>query len=309
MTNRISVIIPTLNAEHHLKSLLGSLQNQSLKIDEVIVVDSTSDDNTVALATTLGASVLSVERSAFDHGAARTLAGKKAKGDILVYLTQDVVLADNSSLEKLVRPFTNDETIGACCGRQLPYPDASPYAIHLRNFNYSSASSIKSYEDKPRYGIKTAFLSNSFAAYRKKALEKIGWFKEKMILGEDVYAGAKLLLSNCKLAYIADATTYHSHNYTVCQEFKRYFDIGVFHAKERWILEEFGQASGEGVNYIKSELSYLASSKQCHLIPLSLIRNGIKYIGYHMGRNYDKIPHAVVKKISMHSRWWNSTSG
>ena len=45
---------------------------------------------------------------------------------------------------------------------------------------------------------------------------------------------------------------YHSHNYTFFEEFKRYFDVGVFHEKESWILEEFGQASGEGANYVKS---------------------------------------------------------
>lgn len=126
-----------------------------------------------------------------------------------------------------------------------------------------------------------------------------------MILGEDVYVGAKLLLSDYKIAYRADAMAYHSHNYTFCQEFKRYFDIGVFHAKERWILKEFGQASGEGANYIKSELSYLSSRKDYHLIPQSLMRNVLKFIGYQMGRNYDKIPRTVTKRISMHSHWWN----
>jgi len=52
------------------------------------------------------------------------------------------------------------------------------------------------------YGIKTAFLSNSFSAYRKKALQEIGWFKDNLILGEDTYAGAKLLLKGYKIAYV-----------------------------------------------------------------------------------------------------------
>lgn len=302
----ISIIIPTLNAGQCLGQLLASLKNQSLKIDQVIIADSSSDDNTASLARNYGATVLVVARHAFDHGTTRTLAGKKAAGDILIYLTQDIVLADDYSLENLIKPFIADESIGACFGRQLPHPDASPFAAHLRYYNYPAAPYVRGYEDRSTYGIKTAFLSNSFAAYRKKALEKIGWFKEQMIFGEDARAGAKLLKSGYKLAYSSDARVYHSHNYTFFEEFKRYFDVGVFHEKESWILEEFGKAAGEGANYVKSELAYLLSNNQYLFIPLSFLRNGLKFIGYQLGRNYDKIPLPIIRKISMHATWWTA---
>ena len=83
--------------------------------------------------------------------------------------------------------------------------------------------------------MKTAFNSNSFAAYRRKALKDVGGFPINTILSEDMYVTAKMLLKNWSVAYCADAKVYHSHNYTIWQEFKRYFDIGVFHAKEAWI--------------------------------------------------------------------------
>jgi len=66
------------------------------------------------------------------------------------------------------------------------------------------------------------------ADYRKSTLEEIGWFKNNLILGEDTYAETKLLVAGYKLAYIAKAKVYHFHNYTIWEEFKRYFDIGVF---------------------------------------------------------------------------------
>ncbi len=299
----ISLIIPTLNAGQCLGQLLASLKDQSLKIDQVIIVDSSSDDNTASLARDYGATVLVVARHAFDHGTTRTLAGKKAMGDILIYLTQDTVFADDYSLENLIKPFNVDESISACFGRQLPHPDASPFAAHLRYYNYPAAPYVRGYDDRSTYGIKTAFLSNSFAAYRKEALAKIDWFKN-VILGEDTYAGANLLKSGYKLAYASDAMVYHSHNYTLLQDFKRYFDIGVFHEKENWILQEFGKATGEGANYVKSELTYLLSNNQYLLIPLSFLRNGLKFIGYQLGRHYDKIPPRIVRKISMHASWW-----
>lgn len=302
----ISVIIPTLNAEEFLGRLFRSLRNQSTTVDEVIVVDSSSDDNTVALAKLFGATVIVVKRDEFDHGSTRTIAGKKSKGDILIYLTQDVLLVNDYSIEYLVKPFSDHADIGAVYGRQLPCKDSTPYGAHLRCFNYPSASYVRDIHDKNKYGIKTAFLSNSFTAYRKKAMEEIGWFKEDIILGEDTYAGAKLLLSGHKLSYVAEATVYHSHNYSLSMEFKRYFDIGVFHKTETWILKEFGNATGAGFKYIGSELLYLLKHKQYLLIPQSFLRSGLKFIGYIFGKNYNKLPIHIIKRLSMHGSWWNS---
>ena len=56
----ISIIIPTLNAGQCLGQLLASLKNQSLKIDEVIIADSSSDDTTASLARTYGVLCLSL---------------------------------------------------------------------------------------------------------------------------------------------------------------------------------------------------------------------------------------------------------
>ncbi|BBM05676.1 hypothetical protein HAALTHF_27910n [Vreelandella aquamarina] len=87
-------------------------------------------------------------------------------------------------------------------------------------------------------------MSNSFAAYRREALLAAGGFPEGTILSEDMMAGARLLQQGWKLAYCADACVQHSHNYTLAAEFKRYFDIGVFHHREQWLLAWLGKAEG-----------------------------------------------------------------
>ena len=66
-----------------------------------------------------------------------------------------------------------------------------------------------------------------------------------------------MLLKGYKVAYSADAAVLHSHNYSMKQEFKRYFDLGVFLEKEHWILDTFGKAEGEGLRFVRSELAYL----------------------------------------------------
>lgn len=300
-----SIIIPTYNAGKQIHRLCETLRSQTASC-EIIVVDSSSSDRTVEIAESFGVKVFIVPTEDFDHGGTRTLAGKAAKGDILVYMTQDAVPFDNHSIENIIRPF-EDPAIAASFGRQLSYPEAAEFGAHLRLFNYPEVSCIKSLEDRNTHGIRTAFISNSFAAYRKTALEEIGWFRRKLIMGEDTCAGAKMLLAGHKIMYVADAMVYHSHDYTILQEFKRYFDIGVFHQSERWILDEFGKAEGEGIRYMYSLFALLIRRKKYYLIPEGVVRNTLKYIGYKLGQNYDKLPASMIHKCSMHAYFWDSS--
>jgi len=66
----------------------------------------------------------------------------------------------------------------------------------------------------------------------------------------------------------------------VSQECRRYFDIGVFHASERWILEEFGKAEGEGRRYMRSGYEFLKKRRKYSLLPEFIVRNALKYISY-----------------------------
>ena len=231
-----------------------------------------------------------------------------ATRDILVFLTQDVLPFDIYTIEKYYKKFFDNTQIGAAYGKQIPYAETTLFGKHLREFNYTNNSYIRDKNDIIQYGIKTAFLSDSFAAYRKTALADIGWFKDKLILGEDTYAGAKMILAGYSLAYVADAKVYHSHSYSIFQEFKRYFDIGVFHQCESWILKAFGKPEGEGMRYIKSELKYLLKSDAWYLIPEFFIRNTMKYLGYKMGKNYKQLPHWMIDEMSMHHRWWKKVN-
>jgi len=303
----LSIIIPTLNASDCLHDLLTALGNQSVKDKEVIIIDSSSTDSTVEIARSFNATITVIPKEQFDHGGTRNIAASKAKGDILIFMTQDAMPANKHALENLIQPFESDEKIAAIYGRQLPGQDATPFNAHLRLFNYPDTSYVRDYEDKNTHGFKTIFISNSFSAYRKALLEKIGWFKDNLIFGEDTYAVARLLREGYKVAYTADAMVYHSHNYTAFQEFERYFDIGVLHRSADRTVKEFGKAKAEGSKYIKSGISYLLNNNKSHLIPSFLFRNSLKYMGYNLGFRYDKIPRALACRLSMNKTWWGKT--
>jgi rhamnosyltransferase len=281
-----SVIIPTYNASKHLPSLLNSLKSQTLKEIELIVVDSTSLDNTIEIAASFGAQIIKIPKYEFNHGGTRTLAARKAKGEIVIFLSQDAIPFDQYSLANLIKPFNTDEFIAAVFGRQLPGKDGSIFAEHLRLFNYPEDSYVRELADREKYGLRTIFFSDSFSAYRKAALDEIGYFKEGLYFGEDTHAAAKLLLNNKKIAYASSAKVIHSHNYTIRQDFRRYFDMGIFHRKERSLLNQFGKANRHGLEYMKSELAFIRKKKRLDLLPEFFLKILAKFFGYQIGRHF-----------------------
>ncbi len=301
----VSVIIPTFNGEKWLAELLFMLTRQTLIPYEIIIIDSGSSDKTLDIISSYPLKLLQIKQSDFDHGATRTKAGKEAKGDILVYMTQDAILADEHGLLRLVEPFVNDEKIAATYGRQLPVKEASFFARHLRIFNYPDVSEYRCFADKDRYGFKTIFISNSFAAYRKSVISSLGFFPEQVLFGEDSLMLAKILRAGYCVGYIHEAKVYHSHNYSLWQEFCRYFDVGVFHAQHHDLIADFGSVGGSGKAYVKSELSLLVMEKRYYLFPLSCLRILMKYMGYNLGRKYFCLPNFVIKFFSMNKVWWS----
>ena len=276
---QISLIVPTLNASKNLPALFESLSAQTLPPLEILVVDSSSSDGTADLARKLGARVMSIPREDFNHGLTRTLAGKAARGDILVYLTQDARPAHPEALENLVS-YLGQEKVAMAYGRQIAPPNVGPLATLHRLFNYADRSYIFSYEDRHRFGLRTVFASNSFAAYHRQALEQIGWFPA-LPASEDVYAAARFLKMGYRVAYVAEARVFHAHALSLKEEFRRYLAIGRFYAAEPWILEEFGQVEGEGRRYLFFALRHLR--RHPHLLPAFFLRSLVRYLGYRLG--------------------------
>jgi len=298
-----SLIVPTRNAGSQWQIWLDALKFQSVTPSDIVMVDSSSEDNTVSDAKTAGINVHIIDKCKFNHGGTRNQAVSLAcECDVLVFLTQDAIFNSPLGLYNLLSGFS-DPDVAAVCGRQLPHHDANPLATHARLFNYPNESRIKSAADIPELGLKVAFMSNSFAAYRRNVFEKLGGFPENTILAEDMYMASKMILAGYKVAYCAEATVRHSHNYTPWEEFRRYFDTGVFHACEPWIQQKLGGASGEGLRFVKSELGYLWKHAPLW-IPRALLTTACKLLGYKLGKSYKKIPQSWRPFFSMYKSYW-----
>ena len=300
---RVVLLVPTCNAGPRWADFLQALQAQQPRW-RTVVIDSESDDGTAEQAQATGWQVQRVARAGFNHGRTRQQAIEHhaADADWVVFMTQDAVLAEPQSIARLLQAF-NDPRVAAAYGRQLPHPEASAIAAHARLFNYPAHSETRTLQDVPRMGLKTCFLSNSFAAYRVGALREVGGFASDLILAEDMHLAARLLQAGHALRYQAEAIVYHSHNYSLLEEFQRYFDTGVFHAQQAWLTEAFGGAGREGLKFLRSEMLHLLRHAPWR-VPEAAIRTVLKALAYRLGRAHARLPRAWRQPLSLHKGFW-----
>ncbi|PZX52702.1 rhamnosyltransferase [Algoriphagus chordae] len=304
---KVNLFIPTLNAGPIWKEVLDGVAKQNYPISRLVIIDSGSTDGTLDLINEKACDLIQIDKKDFDHGGTRQMAAERySDADIFVFLTQDAILAKPNAIEVMVQAIEENSELGMVYGRQLPHKNAKVLETHARLFNYPAESKVKSLEDADRYGIKTISCSNSFAAYRKTAFFEVGGFPVGSILGEDVLIAGKMLLNGWKMAYLSASKIHHSHDYSATEEFKRYFDIGVFHVNNQWIFENFGRAESEGFKYLKSELTYTFKHNPL-LIPKCLIATGAKLVGYKLGLNYLSLPVGLRKSFSMTKAYWSRT--
>lgn len=301
---RVALIIPTRNAGAHLDRLLPALAVQTLQPDEFLVVDSASQDDTVARLRAAGARVEVIQASQFNHGGTRRWASQQVTADALIYLTQDAIPADPESFARLVANLQAEPDIGLAYGRQLPHPEAGLLGAQSRRFNYPPGGRTKRLADVTELGIKTCFSSDSFAVYRRDALEAIDGFPQDVIGSEDAHVAARMLMAGYAVRYAADAQVQHSHDYRLLEEFRRYFDIGVFYGRERWIGQTFGTAGGEGLRYVCAELKALQAAGALWRAPEVLLRTFFKLLGYRLGHLEAYLPRAMKRRLSMFSTYW-----
>jgi len=303
--NKLSVglIIPTKNAQATLGNTLSILKNSSLEFS-ALIIDSSSDDQTVSIAKEHNAKVVIIPQSEFNHGATREYARKQLATDIVVYLTQDAIPVRADLIANLVKPLIDQDEVVVSYGRQLAHEGADLFEAFPREYNYGNKPQIRGIEDVKKYGVYTFFCSNSCAAYKNSALDEIGGFRSALT-NEDYFAVADFLQKGYKIAYAADAIVKHSHRYSLWQEFQRYFDTGYVRAENPIIQQLVGQAESRGVGFVVGLLKKLWK-EQPQLIPYAIIQSLMKWLGYRIGFYGRTLPLWLRKKLSQQAYYWTS---
>lgn len=300
MTLSVCLVIPTWNAEGFF--IRSPWLADIIKTTPTLIIDSSSCDATIDLASSLGADVLVIPQADFNHGATREWARKHIDTDIVVFLTQDAIPTSSNLVETLVEPLLCDESIAVSYSRQIPQDEADIFEAFPRIYNYGKEPQIRSIEDIAKYGVYTFFCSNSCAAWKNAALDAIGGFKS-VLTNEDYFAVAELLQLGYKIAYVPEAVVKHSHKYTLWQEFQRYFDTGYVRAENPIIQQLVGHAESRGVGFMSKLIEYLWKHKPL-LIPYAVLQSCVKWLGYRIGFFGKYLPLIIRRRLSQQVYYW-----
>lgn len=301
---RLSLVIPTLNAARYITPLMERIARQTRPVDEVIVVDSSSDDDTVAQVSKFPfVKVVSIARESFNHGGSRDLAFRQSSGDYILCLTQDASPEDDHYVENIIKPLDADASVAMVSGRQKARPDASLSEKLTREFNYPPVSFSRDKGDLPGLGIKTFFASDCCSAYRRSAYEAIGGFDKAILVNEDMKIAAQFIFGGYKIAYAGDAVVLHSHNYTLRQHFSRNFDVAAFISMNP---DLFGGVSAEkeGVRMVKWVLKKMLSKGHAFAACSYVLECFAKFLGNRQGKRFRTIPLDKIIRISVNKSFW-----
>lgn len=159
----VSAIIPVLDEEESIGSVLGAIPQDA--VDEIVVVDGGSTDDTIAIAQAAGARVFREPRRGY--GRACAVGVERASGDIILFLDGDGA-DDPDQIPDLLAPIRSEEAdmvLGSrLAGRMAP--DAMPW--HQRLGNRLAAHLIHRL-----YGLPLTDLS-PFRAVRRESLLALG---------------------------------------------------------------------------------------------------------------------------------------
>lgn len=305
---KVDVIIPAYMPDTSFFDLVEKLENQSYPINKLIIMN-TEEKYFDKLA--YGSRFLEkyhniftyhLSKKEFDHGMTRRVGVSKSDADIFVMMTQDAIPADLELIAQLVKAL-EEEKVVAAYARQLPREDCNEAEKYMRQFNYPAQSRVKSIADLNELGIKTYFCSNVCCAYKREVYDKVGGFVKHAIFNEDMLYAAKVLKEGYKIAYVAQAQVYHSHNYTCKQQFKRNFDLGVSQADHPEVFADV-PSEGEGIRSVKATVAHLKKNGMAGKVPYVIVQSGCKYMGYLLGKRYQKLPKKLVLKCTSNKEYW-----
>lgn len=299
----VSVVIPVLNAARFLPGLMAAFRAQRpAPPDEVVLVDSSSPDDTRAVAARYP-EVRVVPVARFSHGGARNLGVRAARGQFVVLLTQDAVPLDDAWLRELLAPLA-DERVGLVFSRQVPRADASPMEDYFIRSNFPAGAPRR--RERPagaEPGFRDVFCSNVSAAARRATLLRFP-FDETLIMSEDQKFAKDLLLAGYATVYQPASAVRHSHRYRLREVFRRYFD-SVYSLTLIFPAHDMNASAGIGLAYLRSEFRHILLRHPAHL-PYYLLYTAAKASGTVAGHFAERLPRWLLTKLSLHSYHWKA---
>jgi rhamnosyltransferase len=283
----VTVFIPTYNGDKYITECIDSILQQDLPSGyalELLVIDSGSRDNTLSKLKAFGNKInlLEIPNSEFSHGGTRDKAARLAKGEYVLFLSQDATPMNKRWLINMLEPFFISDKVGCVFGRQIPRPDAAAtikreVATVFGGLGAPDSVVIhrhKSLVDGSETNTLNTFFSDVNSASRRTLLTGDVPFRhvnyaEDQALAEDMQNKGYLK------AYSPQGAVWHSNEYTIVEYYKRKFDeyIGLqesiaeqFTPRRRSLLFGWIRPTIADYRFIRYDNDYTIKSKLLWLV-------------------------------------------
>lgn len=296
------IIIPVYHPGKEFQELLLMLEKQTVSPGKIIIMETLEEGET--LKEFPGCECYPVRKEDFDHAATRRDGIMHSDSECFILMTDDALPADEYMCENLLTALYKDDKVATAYGRQLPKSDCFEAEKFTRSFNYPDRSFTKGIEDLPWLGIKTYFASNVCCAYRRDIWDRVGGFTERAVFNEDMIYSHTVMEAGYRVAYEASARCIHSHNYGIGEQFRRNFDLG---ASQKMHPEVFSgiRSEGEGLRLVAGTAAHLIKTGKWYQIPKLFLVSGAKYLGYRLGRRFDTLSEATVRKCALNKNFFS----
>jgi rhamnosyltransferase len=240
---KISVIIPVKNGAQTLDKCLTSIKNQTIAENiELIVLDSSSTDNSKQIALDFGARVIDILPGEFNHGLTRNKGVRYATGELIYYTVQDASIADNDMLKRMSAHFDEKEVQSVCAHQGVPHElDKNPSIwfrrmtepeLEVRYFPNKTFTQL-SREQQLSYSA----WDNVCAMYRKEALINLPF--QETNFSEDCLWADMALKNGYKIIRDPSLVVYHYHHQTFRYAYKTSFIINYYFFKIFAVLPSY----------------------------------------------------------------------
>lgn len=202
MLKTVSIGIPALNEEANIKALLNSILSQKgdFELKEIIIFSDCSTDNTVKFAKEINDARIKIIENNVRVGQAegQNQIVKAVTGDYLILLNADVLLGDDTFIDKIIQPFLVNKKVGIVAPRIKPL-QAETFFEKIINFSADLKQDMFISWNK---GNNIYMCCGRARAFSKDCISHIVWPTSS---SEDAYSYLVCLEKGFDFVYIDDA--------------------------------------------------------------------------------------------------------
>ena len=205
---KISVVIPAYNSERTIQALFNSLEKQTIKPFEVIIIDDNSTDNTFEITKRTPFKVRRTEKNA-GPAKARNLGIKLAKGEIIAFTDADCEVAPDW-IESILKNFQTKDIKVLMGNVKIPKSTFLGDSISALGFPGGGSIGFDKVWKVDKDGNTDHITSCNFAL-RKEVFEKYGAFDESFPLPgcEDPELSYRLTQKKVPIKFTSDVVVFH----------------------------------------------------------------------------------------------------